>query len=125
MIIMCMSSTYNSQISPIQHIAQTFCAISLYNTLATAHFGKIEHIVGQLVDTVVQTNVSTVHNVDAVGRGIGNLLLHKTTEARQIGGDTWNAHNGTFGRCIAPWFIVGWEDAQVTATHEFFVVQAE
>lgn len=30
-----------------------------------------------------------------------------------------------FGGCVAPWFIVTGEDAQMTSTHKFFIVQCQ
>ena len=43
----------------------------------------------------------------------------------QVGGDGGDTHDGTFGRSVAPRFVVAGEDAQVTASHEVFVVETE
>lgn len=125
MIIMCMPSTYNSQISPIQHIAQPFGTISLNDTLASAHLGKIKHIVCELINAVLQSDVTPVDNVNAIRLWIGDLLLHETSKTRQICGNAWDTHDGTFGRCVTPWFIVRWEYTQMATANELLVVQTE
>lgn len=74
--------TYNSQVSPVQQIAQSLGTITLDDTLTTAHFGEIEHIGGQLIDTIIQTNVSSINDVDAIRFWISDMLLHEATETR-------------------------------------------
>lgn len=120
-----MKNTYDAQISPVQQIAQTLCAITLDNALAPSHLGKIKHVMRQLIDAVLQSNVASVHNVNSVRLGIGNLLLHEATESRQIGRDAGNAHHGALGRRVAPRFVVRGEHAQMATTHKLFIVQTE
>lgn len=79
----------------------------------------------QLIDAVVQSNITSVHNVYSVGLWIGNLFLHEATESRQICRDTGNSHYCALGRRIAPRFVVRWEHTQMATADEFLIVQAK
>ena len=59
-----------------------------------------------LIDGLVESNVHSINDVDAVGLGVDDVLLHEAAEARQIGGDRGDAHHGTLSRGVAPKNII-------------------
>ena len=48
---------------------------------------------GKLVDAVVRRLEPSVDDVDAVGGGVGHVLLHEAAETAQVGGDTGDSHH--------------------------------
>ena len=66
---------------------------------------------------------SSVDDVDTVCLRIGDVLFHEASEAAQIRRDAGHAQHRTFGRCVAPWFVVGWKHTQMATAHELFVVE--
>lgn len=55
----------------------------------------------QLVDGFLDTLTSSVDNVTTVVLRDLEQVFHKATETRQVGGDVWNTHDGTFCRSVA------------------------
>ena len=67
----------------------------------------------------------SVDDVDTVGCGVRDLLLHEAPEARQVCSDAGDAHDGALCRGVAPGLVVTGEDAHVAAADKLLVVQAE
>ena len=110
---------------PVEQIAKSLCAVTLVDALTLALLGEVEHVLGKLVDTVVNTLQSAVNNVDAVILSVLDQLLHVATEARQVGGDRWHTHDCALSGCVAPGFVVRAEDTHVGATDEVVVVDGQ
>lgn len=119
------SPVINPQIPPIQQITQPFRSIPLYNPLATCQPRKIIHILRQLSNWILQWDKTTIHNVNTIRHGIGNVLLHETTETWEVGGDAGYTHDSAFGGGVTPGFVVAGKDAQVATAHKFLVVETE
>lgn len=79
----------------------------------------------ELVDGVVDALGAAVDDVDSVVGGVLDEFLHVAAEAREVGGDGRYAHDCAFGGCVAPWLVVGGEDAEMGAAHELVVVEWE
>lgn len=116
---------YNSEISPVEKIAEALRAIALYDALATAESREVVHVLGELLHSGLETDVAPVDDVDAVAHRISYVLLHEAPEARQVRGDARYAHYRALGRRVTPRLVVRREDAQVATPHEFLVVEAE
>ncbi len=50
----------------------------------------------KLLNRLLWAFVTSVHDVDAVGAGVDDMLLHETAEAAEVGGNTGYAHHGAF-----------------------------
>jgi len=118
-------NTNNAQGTPVQKIAQPLRAITLDDALAAIEPGEFHHEAGQLLDAVLQANVATIHDVDAVGLGIADVFLHEATETGQVGGHAGNSHHRALGGGVTPGLVVRGEDTQVAATDELLVVDSE
>lgn len=110
---------------PVQQVAETLRAVPLVDSLTTTLGAKVVHERGQLIDRVVDTLRSSVHNVDSVVAGVLDEFLHVATETRQVGCDARNAHDCALGGGVAPGLVVGREDTHVAATHEVVVVERQ
>ena len=110
---------------PVEQIAKSLCAVTLVDALTLALLCEVEHVLGKLVDAVVDTLQSTVDNVDAVVLSILNQLLHVATEAGQVGGDRWHTHDSALGGSVTPGFVVRAEDTHVGATNEVVVIDGK
>lgn len=117
--------SHNAEISPIEKIAKTFRAISLYDTLTTTEPREIEHVLGKLLNTGLETDVTSVDDIDAVAHRVRYVFLHEASEPGQVGGDAWNAHDSALGRRVSPRLVIGRKNAQMAASDEFLVVEAE
>lgn len=115
----------HSHALPVEEIAESLGAVSLVDALTLALAGEIEHVLGQLVDAVVNTLESAVDDVNAVVGGVLDQLLHVASKSGQVGRDGWHAHYGTLGWSVAPRLIVGAENAHVRSTYEVVVVYRE
>uniref|UniRef100_A0A182M2J6 Uncharacterized protein n=1 Tax=Anopheles culicifacies TaxID=139723 RepID=A0A182M2J6_9DIPT len=104
-------------------ITQPLGTITLDDTLAAVQFGKLVHILGQLLHTLLQPDMAPIDDVDAVRFRICHVLVHEAPESRQIRGDARYTHHCTFGRCVSPWFVVGWKHTKMATAYEFFIVQ--
>lgn len=113
----------NPQISPVQQITQSLRPIPLYDPLPARQSRKVIHVLGQLTYGVLQGDEAPIHYVDAVGHGVGDVLLHETPETRQVRCYAGDAHDGALGGGVAPGLVVAGEDAQVATADEFFVVE--
>ena len=51
---------------------------------------------GELLDGLFGAPVSPVDDVDAVGHGVGHVLLHEAAEPTQVSADARNSHHRTF-----------------------------
>lgn len=98
-------------------------------------------------DRVLRSLEPSVHNVNAIGLGLVDVLLHEAAKAGEVGGDAGDAHHSALSwgeeddklelmhvfcdwhmpltRSVAPWLIVGREDSQVTASDKLLIVQAK
>lgn len=110
---------------PVEKIAQTLSSVSLVDTLTTALGAEIEHERCKLVDRVIDTLCSAVHNVDTIVARVLNKLLHVASETRKVGGNAGNTHNRTLGRGITPRLVVRGKDTQMATSHEIIVVQGK
>lgn len=116
---------YHAQIPPVQQIRQSLCSVSLNDSLSSIQLTELVHVLGQLGDGLLEANVASVHDVDPVRLGVRDMLRHEATKAGEICGDGRDSHDGALRGGVAPWFVVGWEHAQVTATHKLLVVQTK
>lgn len=112
----------HSHALPVEEVAKSLRAVTLVDTLALALAGEVEHILGQLVDAVVDALEPAIHDVDAVVLRVLDQFLHVAAETRQVGGDRRHTHDCALGGCVAPGFVVGAEDAHMRATDEVVVV---
>ena len=91
---------------PVQQVQQPLGTVTLVDPLTTVLIGKIKHVVGQLVDQLVDSLHSTVNNVDTVVAGVLNKVFHVAPEPRQVGGDRGDPHHRTLGGGVTPRLIV-------------------
>lgn len=98
--------SYDSQVSPVQQVTQSFCSVPLNDALTSVQFREIVHVLSELLNGVLEPDVSTINDVDSVRLRVSDVFLHEATEARQICGDTRNSHDGAFCWCVTPRFIV-------------------
>jgi hypothetical protein len=75
-----MSGTYDSQIPPIEQVGESLGSIALDDALASVQTSKIEHVLGELIERVLQRDKTTVHDVNTVTHRVHNVLLHETSE---------------------------------------------
>lgn len=108
---------------PIQQVGEALGAVTLVDALALGFGGEVEHEGGELVDAVVNALGAAVDDVDAVVGGVFDELFHVAAKAGEVGRDGGDAHDGAFGGCVPPGFVVRAEDAQVRAAHEVVVVE--
>ena len=73
----------------------------------------------------LSTLESSVNDVDAVGLWFMHMFFHEASESTEIRRDVRDAHHRALGRCVAPRFVIGREDAQMATTDEFFVIQRD
>lgn len=66
----------HSHALPVEQVAKSLGAVTLVDALAFALLGEVKHVVGELVDAVVDSLQSAVDNVDTVVLGILDKLLH-------------------------------------------------
>lgn len=74
--------TYDAKVSPVKEITKTLGAISLNNTLSTTQSCKIKHIMSKLLNSVLQANESSVHDINTITHWISYVFLHETSETR-------------------------------------------
>ncbi|KAJ8984137.1 hypothetical protein NQ317_017787 [Molorchus minor] len=74
------SYTHDSQVSPIQHVAQALRSVPLDDPLPSVQPGKLVHVLRQLPDAVFQRDKTAVHDVDTVRHRISNVFLHETAK---------------------------------------------
>lgn len=98
--------TYDSQVSPVQQVAKTFSSVPLNDALSAVELSEVEHVLRQLLDRVLEADEPTIDDVDSVGFRVGDVLLHEAPEARQVGRDARNPHDGALGRRVAPRLVV-------------------
>ena len=55
-----------------------------------------------LVDGLIKSNVHSINDVDSVGLGVNDVVLHEAAEAGQVGGDRGDAHHGALSWSVAP-----------------------
>lgn len=91
---------------PVQKVGQSLTSISLVDSLPSGLLGEVEHDVRELIQTLVDRLHSTVDDVDTIIGWVLDEILHITTESGKVGGDGWNSHDGTFGRCVTPGLVV-------------------
>jgi len=115
----------HSHTLPIEKIAQTLGTVALIDTLTPALADKLEHVLGQLVHTVVDTLHPTIDNVDAIVLSIFNQLFHVAAESREVGGDGRNTHDGTLCGSVTPRLVVRGEDTHVGTADKVVVVHWE
>lgn len=83
------------------------------------------HVSSQLGNGLVQADILPVHYVYSVRWRIADLIPHETAKARQVCGQAGNAHDGAFGRGVAPWLVVAGKHAKMAATNKVLIVEAE
>ena len=54
------------------------------------------------VDGIIKSNVHSINDVDSVGLGVNDVVLHEAAESRQVCRDRRDSHHGTLGRSIPP-----------------------
>jgi hypothetical protein len=110
---------------PVQEIRKSLSAVTLIDALTPSLAGKFKHVIGELVNGLVDTLHPTVDNVNTIVGRVLNQLLHVATETGKIGCDRWNTHDSTFCWRVTPWLIVGSENSQMRATNKVVVIQWE
>lgn len=99
-------STHNSQISPIQKITESFSSVALNDTLTTIQLGEVEHVLSELLNGILQSDESSIDDINSVRLRIGYVLVHEATKARQVCRDARNSHDCAFSWCVAPWLVI-------------------
>ena len=89
---------YWAQIFPVQQVAESFRAVTLDDTLATGLAREVKQILRQLTDRFFRALETPIHNVNPVGLGVLNVVLHETPETGQVRGDARDTHHRAF-RC--------------------------
>lgn len=72
--------TYNCQVSPVKQIGETFGSVALDDALAPVQASKIEHVLRQLIDGVVQRDEAPVDDVNTVAHRVGDVITHEAAE---------------------------------------------
>jgi len=115
----------HSQTVPIEQLAESLRSVSLDDPLPPAHSTEVEHDVGELLDGLVAALEASIDDVDAIGGGLLDVLLHEAAEAAQIGRHGGNAHHCALGRGVAPRLVVRGEHPEMAATHKVLIVQTD
>lgn len=79
----------------------------------------------QLLHCVLQADVPTINNVNAVRLRIGDMFVHEAPKTGKVSSNGRNSHDRALRWRITPGFIVRWENAQMAAADKLFVIQAE
>ncbi len=108
---------------PVEEVGQALSAVALVDALAFGFGGEVEQEGSELVDAVVDALGAAVDDVNAVVGGVFYQFLHVAAEARKVGRDGGNTHDGAFGGGVSPGFIVRAEHAHVRAADEVVVVE--
>jgi hypothetical protein len=59
----------------------------------------------KLVNTLLNTLTSSINDITSVILGGLEQVLHETSETRQVGGDVWDTHDGTFCGGVSEGFV--------------------
>ena len=78
-----------------------------------------------MINTFIDGFHTAVNDVAAVIVGVFDEFFHVAAETREIGGDGWDTADNTFGRSVAPWFVVGWKDAEMAASDKVVVIERQ
>lgn len=70
--------TYNSQVPPVQHVAESLRSVPLNDALPPVESRKLEHVLRQLLHAVLQPDVPPVYYVDTIRHRIRYVFLHET-----------------------------------------------
>ena len=84
---------YRAQIFPVQQVTESFRAVTLDDPLATGLAREVKQILRQLTDRFLRALETPIHNVDPVGLGVLNVVLHETPETGQVRGDARDTHH--------------------------------
>ena len=79
-----MLGTYDCQIPPIEQVGKALGSVALDDALAPVQTSKIEHVLGELIERVLQRDKTTVHDVNTVAHRVHNVLLHEASETLNI-----------------------------------------
>lgn len=52
-------------------------------------------------------------------------FFHVTTKSREIGCDGGNTADDAFRGSVSPWFVVRWEDPEMTSSNEIVIVKRQ
>lgn len=116
---------FHAHALPVEEVGETLGTVTLVDALAAGLLRKVEHVVGELIDGLVDGLHATVDDVDAVVGRVLNQLLHVAAEAGKVGGDAGYAHDGTLGGGVAPWLVVGGKDTEMGSADKVVVVEGK
>ncbi len=91
---------------PVQEVGQPLSSVPLDDALPPVELDEIMHVVAKLVDRLVETDRLPVHDVDAVGLGIADLVPHEAAESWKQTQSSIPVHDQCQCQCLG--YLTGW-----------------
>ena len=115
----------DSQLLPVEQLGESLRPVPHDDSLPPRQLAEVEHDLCQVRNALLHRAEPSVHHVYPVTLRLDHVLLYEAAEAREVGSDGGDPHDGALGRGVAPRLVVAWEHSQVTATDKLLVTETQ